>query len=453
MRAQPSDENSPVLLLNQSVGVMNGHMHIFGQVKNVENKPLNYVKVLASFYDQSNKFLGSEFNYADPATIGSNAVSTFDIPITSSNIGGKVYTLTIAWQNPDGSSGYSILKPETKKPSIVSKSIPSNPILPQIGKNTSISILSNPTPTQSDVQAFTNQQSAHYPLKPTYLGTIGSEGSTLGKFFSPASIEYSAANNRIYVSDLDNDRIQIFDTKGHFLSTLGASGDSDGQFIHPGDVTIDQNGDVYVSDIGNNRIQKFDSDGKFLTKWGAAGSGSGQFNHPGDIAIDSGDFVYVTDIHNNRIQKFDSDGKFLIKWGSPGSGNGQFNLLTGITIDTSGNIYVSDTGNDRIQKFDSDGQFMKKWGSSGAGVSQLNRPDGITYDTGSGLVFVSDRKNARILVFTDDGKPSSQLDLSKLTHGLKIKPRDVAIDATGKLFVVDKDSSKIHVFSTKPSLQ
>ena len=129
------------------------------------------------------------------------------------------------------------------------------------------------------------------------------------------------------------------------------------------------------------------------------------------------------------------------------------NLLTGITIDPSGNIYVSDTGNDRIQKFDSDGQFIKKWGSSGVGVSQFNRPDGITYDTGSGLVFVSDRKNARILVFTDDGKPFSQLDLSKLTHGLNIKPRDVAIDITGKLFVVDKANSKIHVFSTKPSLQ
>ena len=108
---------------------------------------------------------------------------------------------------------------------------------------------------QSDVPPFPNQQSAHYLLKPTYLGTIGSEGSTSGKFFSPASVEYSAPNNRIYVSDLNNDRVQIFDVKGHYLSTLGASGTSDGQFIHPGDVAIDHNGDIYISDIGNNRIE------------------------------------------------------------------------------------------------------------------------------------------------------------------------------------------------------
>ena len=56
-----------------------------------------------------------------------------------------------------------------------------------------------------------------------------------------------------------------------------------------------------------------------------------------------------------------------------------------------------------------------KW----SGCLQLNRPDGITYDTGSGLVFVSDRKNARILVFTDDGKPFSQTGSVKINSWSK----------------------------------
>ncbi len=445
-----SDKNSSVLLVNPSTVFANGEIHISGQLKNVGDQSLNYVKVLASFYDQSNNLLGSEFSYADPTTINPDAVSTFDISASSSSGSGKLYTLTVAWQNLDGTSGFSIMKPTSNKPAPASKNSPSNTILPQLGNNVSKIVPSNPILPQPNDQVQINRKPSPYPLKFTYLGTIGSEGSTAGKFFNPSSIEYSPSNDRMYVSDLNNDRIQILDTKGHYLSTLGTSGTGDGQFIHPGDVSIDNiSGDIYISDIGNNRIQKFDSNGNFLSKWGSSGTGNGQFNHPGDIAIDAGHFVYVTDIHNNRIQKFDSNGNFLSKWGSVGAADSQFNLLTGITIDSNDNLYVSDTGNDRIQKFNSDGQFIKNWGSSGAGISQLDRPDGIAYDSGSGLLFVSDRKNARVLVFTDDGKPFSQLDLSKLTHGLKIKPRDVALDTDGKLFVVDKANSKIHVFGTK----
>lgn len=70
-------------------------------------------------------------------------------------------------------------------------------------------------------------------------------------------------------------------------------------------------------------------------------------------------------------------------------------------------------------------------------------------DKDSGLLYVSDRKNNRILVFTEDGLPFYQLDLAKSTNGLAIKPRNIALDNSGKLFVVDKDNSKIHVFDTQ----
>ena len=36
-------------------------------------------------------------------------------------------------------------------------------------------------------------------------------------------------------------------------------------------VATDSSGNVYVADIDNNRIQKFDSNGNFITKWGSNG--------------------------------------------------------------------------------------------------------------------------------------------------------------------------------------
>ena len=56
-------------------------------------------------------------------------------------------------------------------------------------------------------------------------------------------------------------------------------------------------------------------------------------------------------------------------------------------------------------------------------------------------------------MLTEEGQPFYQLDLSKTIQGQKIKPRDIAIDEVGNLFVVDKDNSKIHVFGTKSSSQ
>jgi len=291
------------------------------------------------------------------------------------------------------------------------------------------------------------------PLQVTYQGTFGSQNLGSENLSShPASVEYSGVNDRIYVADLDNDRIQVLDSKGNLLKSWGTKGNATGQFDHPGDVAVDPiTGYVYVSDIANNRIQKFDSDGKFIGKWGSAGAANGQFNHPGDIVIDpSRRFVYVIDDHNNRVQKFDTTGKFISKWGSAGIHNGQFRFPTGITIDGNGRIYVSDTFNNRIQKFDENGHFISKWGSTGSDILNFNRPDGVTYDIDHNLLYVSDRKNGRIVVLTDAGKPWYNLVLSAVTKGLDIKPRDVSLDNEGKLYVADKDNNRIHIFTTRP---
>lgn len=93
-----------------------------------------------------------------------------------------------------------------------------------------------------------------------------------------------------------------------------------GQFNHPGDLALDSKGKfVYVADLENNRVQKFDTKGNFIDEWGSLGKGDGQFNHPGDITFGENDSVlYISDVANHRVQKFDSNGTFLLDWGSGG---------------------------------------------------------------------------------------------------------------------------------------
>jgi hypothetical protein len=130
-----------------------------------------------------------------------------------------------------------------------------------------------------------------------------------------------------------------------FVNSGGSFGKGNGRFDGHNDVDA-FNDRVYVADYGNHRIQKFTNDGKFMLKWGSKGIGDGEFNGPAGLSIDRNDNIYVTDKNNNRIQVFTADGTFLTNFGSHGNGTGQFNLPEGIGVDMkTGLVYVADTGN------------------------------------------------------------------------------------------------------------
>jgi DNA-binding beta-propeller fold protein YncE len=70
-------------------------------------------------------------------------------------------------------------------------------------------------------------------------------------------------------------------------------------------LSIDRNDNIYVTDRNNNRIQVFTANGTFLTKFGIEGSGPGQFILPEGVGVDKDTgLVYVADTGNFRIQVF-----------------------------------------------------------------------------------------------------------------------------------------------------
>ena len=84
----------------------------------------------------------------------------------------------------------------------------------------------------------------------------------------------------------------------------------------PYGIAINSEGNIYVTDVGNGRVLIFDGSGNLTSAWDAQGSSEGEFNSLGfgGLAIDSNDNVFVVDNGNHRIQKFDKDGNFLLQW-------------------------------------------------------------------------------------------------------------------------------------------
>jgi DNA-binding beta-propeller fold protein YncE len=73
----------------------------------------------------------------------------------------------------------------------------------------------------------------------------------------------------------------------------------------PAGLAFDRDDNIYVTEIGNNRVQVFDKTGKSIAMWGRKGNGDGEFGNLHGIIVDPANGrVYVADTANNRIQVF-----------------------------------------------------------------------------------------------------------------------------------------------------
>jgi len=76
-----------------------------------------------------------------------------------------------------------------------------------------------------------------------------------------------------------------------FTQTWGKSGTNSSEFNYPTYLTIyDER--LYVSDTGNHRIQVFKLNGEFIHKWGKKGKENGEFNEPHGIVCFN-ELIYV----------------------------------------------------------------------------------------------------------------------------------------------------------------
>lgn len=115
----------------------------------------------------------------------------------------------------------------------------------------------------------------------------------------------------IYVVDQGRSRIVKLNPDGKLLTTWGSGGSGDGQMRDPTSVAVDStNNRVYVADPINSRIQIFDSSGTFLTKFSIPEWGKPQGFE--DLAIDPDrGRLYASSAYMNAILVFDLQGNRL----------------------------------------------------------------------------------------------------------------------------------------------
>jgi NHL repeat len=173
---------------------------------------------------------------------------------------------------------------------------------------------------------------------------------------------------------------------GKAIKGIGA-----GLFVFPHGLHVDRHGNVWVTDgavskDGTKGLQvvELSPEGKVLMRLGTAGQRGDDETHfqsPSDVITAPNGDIFVTDGHapiqpfipanlDMRVMKFDSHGKFIKQWGKPGSGPGEFSNPHALALDSKGRLFVADRANNRIQIFSQDGKLLDEW-------KQFGRPSGF----------------------------------------------------------------------------
>jgi DNA-binding beta-propeller fold protein YncE len=175
-------------------------------------------------------------------------------------------------------------------------------------------------------------------------------------FNRPTGVSLSSSGD-IFISDgYGNARVHRFTSTGDHILSWGEPGNDTGQFVLPHNIWLDSKDRVWVSDRENRRIQIFDIEGNFITQWTDLG-------RPTDISIDKDNIVFVAEL-TQTVSIFTMEHKLITRWGSPGQigVDALFTAPHAIALDSHGDIYVGevcftstkgkiDKGPRAIQKF------------------------------------------------------------------------------------------------------
>jgi DNA-binding beta-propeller fold protein YncE len=193
-----------------------------------------------------------------------------------------------------------------------------------------------------------------------------------GMFRQVTDVAWDSSGNA-YISDgYINSRVAKVDKKGNWVTSWGEPGSEPGQFMTPHSIAVDAEDRIYVADRGNRRIQIFDVKGKFLRQITidvpfdpdakpAIGNKptspitGNQAQAPGApwaicITPPPHQILYSSDGYPGRIYKLTLDGKVLGVLGESGKQPKQFGWIHEMACPSENVLFVAELLNWRVQK-------------------------------------------------------------------------------------------------------
>ena len=245
------------------------------------------------------------------------------------------------------------------------------------------------------------------------------------------------SKGQVYVFQRTPHPILVFDRAGNYLRTWGH-----GLFALPHGCRIDPQGNIWLTDVGLHQVFKYAPDGRRLATWGVKstpGNDAIHFNQPADVAFGPKGDVYIADGYGNaRIVHLDGKGRYRNAWGHPGHVPGAFRLVHSVAVDAVGRVYVVDRDNARIQVFTPEGDLLAVW-------KHVGHPFGL-FLTPDQRLFVADGLANTVSIYSLAGKRLAQWGATGSAAGEMRRAHLLCVDDQGAVYVAEVNGRRVQKF-------
>ena len=188
--------------------------------------------------------------------------------------------------------------------------------------------------------------------------------------------------NTVFVTQWGGDCVNMYELEGKLMKSVGSNGNGEAQFNCPRGIDVsDRNHNIYVCDCNNNRVQILTEELKCHSMLGI-----GLFTSPLDIKV-TRDRVVVLDVSDPCMFIFNSEHLLLNRIIT----SKQTNNPCSFDIDRDYNIIMSDCSNHCVYVFNKEGEQIHKFGEQGQGIGEFYHPWGIVLDNTGRIVVVCEK--------------------------------------------------------------
>ena len=248
------------------------------------------------------------------------------------------------------------------------------------------------------------------------------------------------SDGRVCIADGMHHRVLVFTLNGQLLNVISAA---DGKPLHgPTGLATDPDGALWIADAANHRVVRLDADGDAAESLQAPGDDAAHPAEVTDLAVSAdGAFLWAVDNHAHRLLRLDRKAGTWSRFAKPGDARGELQFPYMIAASPLGDVFLSDVVNSQVAGFDREGRAIAGIGVYGVTRGALFRPKGVAVD-GEGRVWVSDSVTGVIQIFRPTGAFLGTLDDDQSQPLRFDMPTGLAFDRAGALYVAELGANR-----------
>ena len=255
----------------------------------------------------------------------------------------------------------------------------------------------------------------------------------------PMAVAATEGGGLVFVADPDAHCVHRYDLERNRYSCLGLSRDA--ALPSPVGLALTPTGRLFVADSLLGGVFRMDPGEQELQPF----VGGDDLVRPTGLAWhEEAGLLLVSDTGSQSIKAFREDGSLAFQFATRGVEPGEVNFPTYLWADGS-ELLVTDSLNFRVQRFDANGEFQASFGKNGDRVGDFARPKGVAVDS-QGHVYVVDALFNGVQVFDREGRLLLAFGERGQEPGQFWLPNGLYITGDDLIFVADSYNRRVQVF-------